>query len=253
MKSQIVQKKYLKKQTMEKNEFLYEGKAKQVYTTDEVDKVIVHYKDDATAFNAQKKGTIADKGIMNNEISTYIFKYLEKNGVFTHFIKKLDERDQLVQKVSIIPLEVIVRNYIAGSMAQRLGIEEGTKSPVTIIEICYKKDELGDPLINNDHAVALGVTTYEELDKIFKITRKINDLLKEIFLKMDIILVDFKIEFGKNSKGEILLADEISPDTCRLWDKNTLKKLDKDRFRRDLGDVENAYHEILNRIKKIIS
>lgn len=238
---------------MEKNEFLYEGKAKQVYTTDEVDKVIVHYKDDATAFNAQKKGTIADKGIMNNEISTYIFKYLEKNGVFTHFIKKLDERDQLVQKVSIIPLEVIVRNYIAGSMAQRLGIEEGTKSPVTIIEICYKKDELGDPLINNDHAVALGVTTYEELDKIFKITRKINDLLKEIFLKMDIILVDFKIEFGKNSKGEILLADEISPDTCRLWDKNTLKKLDKDRFRRDLGDVENAYHEILNRIKKIIS
>lgn len=238
---------------MEKNEFLYEGKAKQVYTTDDVDKVIVHYKDDATAFNAQKKGTIADKGIMNNEISTYVFKYLEKNGVFTHFIKKLDERDQLVQKVSIIPLEVIVRNYIAGSMAQRLGIEEGTKSPVTIIEICYKKDELGDPLINNDHAVALGVTTYEELDKIFKITRKINDLLKEIFLKMDIILVDFKIEFGKNSKGEILLADEISPDTCRLWDKNTLKKLDKDRFRRDLGDVENAYHEILNRIKKIIS
>ncbi|PQL90972.1 phosphoribosylaminoimidazolesuccinocarboxamide synthase [Apibacter adventoris] len=238
---------------MEKNEFLYEGKAKQVYTTDEVDKVIVHYKDDATAFNAQKKGTIADKGIMNNEISTYIFKYLERNGIFTHFIKKLDERDQLVQKVSIIPLEVIVRNYIAGSMAQRLGIEEGTKSPVTIIEICYKKDELGDPLINNDHAVALGVTTYEELDKIFKITRKINDLLKEIFLKMDIILVDFKIEFGKNSKGEILLADEISPDTCRLWDKNTLKKLDKDRFRRDLGDVENAYHEILNRIKKIIS
>lgn len=238
---------------MEKNEFLYEGKAKQVYTTDDVDKVIVHYKDDATAFNAQKKGTIADKGIMNNEISTYVFKYLEKNGVFTHFIKKLDERDQLVQKVSIIPLEVIVRNYIAGSMAQRLGIEEGTKSPVTIIEICYKKDELGDPLINNDHAVALGVTTYEELDKIFKITRKINDLLKDIFLKMDIILVDFKIEFGKNSKGEILLADEISPDTCRLWDKNTLKKLDKDRFRRDLGDVENAYHEILNRIKKIIS
>lgn len=238
---------------MEKNEFLYEGKAKQVYTTDEVDKVIVHYKDDATAFNAQKKGKITDKGIMNNEISTYIFKYLEKNGVFTHFIKKLDERDQLVQKVSIIPLEVIVRNYIAGSMAQRLGIEEGTKSPVTIIEICYKKDELGDPLINNDHAVALGVTSYEELDKIFKITRKINDLLKDIFLKMDIILVDFKIEFGKNSKGEILLADEISPDTCRLWDKNTLKKLDKDRFRRDLGDVENAYHEILNRIKKIIS
>lgn len=238
---------------MEKKEFLYEGKAKQVYATKDVDKVIVHYKDDATAFNAQKRGTIADKGIMNNEISTLIFNYLGENGIPTHFIKKLNDRDQLVQKVSIIPLEVIVRNYIAGSMAQRLGIEEGTKSPVTIIDICYKKDELGDPLINNDHAVALGVTTYEELDKIFKITRKINDLLKDLFLKMNIILVDFKIEFGKNAKGEILLADEISPDTCRLWDKDTLKKLDKDRFRRDLGGVEDAYHEIVGRLEKVIS
>lgn len=238
---------------MEKKGFLYEGKAKQVYATKDVDKVIVHYKDDATAFNAQKRGTIADKGIMNNEISTLIFNYLGENGIPTHFIKKLNDRDQLVQKVSIIPLEVIVRNYIAGSMAQRLGIEEGTKSPVTIIDICYKKDELGDPLINNDHAVALGVTTYEELDKIFKITRKINDLLKDLFLKMNIILVDFKIEFGKNAKGEILLADEISPDTCRLWDKDTLKKLDKDRFRRDLGGVEDAYHEIVGRLEKVIS
>ncbi|MDR2122269.1 MAG: phosphoribosylaminoimidazolesuccinocarboxamide synthase [Flavobacteriaceae bacterium] len=237
---------------MEKKEFLYEGKAKQVYTTDDVNKVIVHYKDDATAYNAQKRGTIADKGVMNNEITTLIFKYLGKNGIPTHFIEKLEDREQLVQKVSIIPLEVIIRNYIAGSMAQRLGIEEGTKSPVTITEICYKKDELGDPLINNDHAVALGITTYEELNQVFKITHKINDLMKELFLKMNIILVDFKIEFGKNSKGEILLADEISPDTCRLWDKDTLEKLDKDRFRRDLGKVEDAYHEILNRLIKTL-
>ncbi|MGM5629558.1 phosphoribosylaminoimidazolesuccinocarboxamide synthase [Apibacter raozihei] len=238
---------------MEKKEFLYEGKAKQIYTTNEIDKVIVHYKDDATAFNAQKKGTIADKGVINNEITALVFKYLEENGVPTHFIKKMDDRDQLVQKVSIIPLEVIIRNYIAGSMAQRLGIEEGTKSPVVITEICYKKDELGDPLINNDHAVALGVTTYDELNQIYKITHKINDLMKDLFLKMNIILVDFKIEFGKNSKGEILLADEISPDTCRLWDKDTLEKLDKDRFRRDLGKVEDAYHEILNRLKEVLS
>lgn len=237
---------------MEQKEFLYEGKAKQIYATDDADKVLVHYKDDATAFNAQKRGTIADKGVMNNEITTLLFNYLEKNGIPTHFIEKLNDRDQLVQKVSIIPLEVIVRNYIAGSMAQRLGIEEGTKSPVTIIDICYKKDELGDPLINNDHAVALGLTTYEELDAMFKMTHKINDLLKELFLKMNIILVDFKIELGKNSKGELLLADEISPDTCRLWDKDTLKKLDKDRFRRDLGDVEDAYHEILNRLHEAL-
>ena len=236
---------------MEQKEFLYEGKAKQIFATDDVHKVIVHYKDDATAYNAQKRGTIVDKGVMNNEISSIIFTYLEKNGIYTHFLKKLNDRDQLVQKVSIIPLEVIVRNYIAGSMAQHLGIEEGRKSPVTIIDICYKKDELGDPLINNDHAVALGVTTYEELERIYKITRKVNELLKELFLKMDIILVDFKIEFGKNAEGELLLADEISPDTCRLWDKDTLKKLDKDRFRRDLGGVEDAYHEILNRLKKV--
>lgn len=237
---------------MEKKEFLYEGKAKQIYATEHTDKVVVHYKDDATAFNAQKKGSITDKGVINNEITTLLFEYLQKKGIPTHFIKKLSDREQLVQKVSIIPLEVIIRNYIAGSMAKRLAIEEGTKSPVVITEICYKKDELEDPLINNDHAVALGVATYNELDEIFRITHKINDLIKDLFDKINIILVDFKIEFGKNSKGEIILADEISPDTCRLWDKETLKKLDKDRFRRDLGKVEDAYHEILNRLKTVL-
>lgn len=237
---------------MEKKEFLYEGKAKQIYATEHTDKVVVHYKDDATAFNAQKKGSITDKGVINNEITTLLFEYLQKKGIPTHFIKKLSDREQLVQKVSIIPLEVIIRNYIAGSMAKRLAIEEGTKSPVIITEICYKKDELEDPLINNDHAVALGVVTYNELDEIFRITYKINDLIKDLFDKINIILVDFKIEFGKNSKGEIILADEISPDTCRLWDKETLEKLDKDRFRRDLGKVEDAYHEILNRLKTVL-
>ncbi|TWP28167.1 phosphoribosylaminoimidazolesuccinocarboxamide synthase [Apibacter muscae] len=237
---------------MEKKEFLYEGKAKQIYATEHTDKVVVHYKDDATAFNAQKKGSITDKGVINNEITTLLFEYLQKKGIPTHFIKKLSDREQLVQKVSIIPLEVIIRNYIAGSMAKRLAIEEGTKSPVIITEICYKKDELEDPLINNDHAVSLGVVTYNELDEIFRITYKINDLIKDLFDKINIILVDFKIEFGKNSKGEIILADEISPDTCRLWDKDTLEKLDKDRFRRDLGKVEDAYHEILNRLKTVL-
>ncbi|TWP26593.1 phosphoribosylaminoimidazolesuccinocarboxamide synthase [Apibacter muscae] len=237
---------------MEKKEFLYEGKAKQIYATEHTDKVVVHYKDDATAFNAQKKGSITDKGVINNEITTILFEYLQKKGIPTHFIKKLSDREQLVQKVSIIPLEVIIRNYIAGSMAKRLAIKEGTKSPVVITEICYKKDELEDPLINNDHAVALGVVTYNELDEIFRITYKINDLIKDLFDKINIILVDFKIEFGKNSKGEIILADEISPDTCRLWDKDTLEKLDKDRFRRDLGKVEDAYHEILNRLKTVL-
>ncbi|TWP22796.1 phosphoribosylaminoimidazolesuccinocarboxamide synthase [Apibacter muscae] len=237
---------------MEKKEFLYEGKAKQIYATEHTDKVVVHYKDDATAFNAQKKGSITDKGVINNEITTLLFEYLQKKGIPTHFIKKLSDREQLVQKVSIIPLEVIIRNYIAGSMAKRLAIEEGTKSPVVITEICYKKDELEDPLINNDHAVALGVATYSELDEIFRITHKINELIKDLFDKINIILVDFKIEFGKNSKGEIILADEISPDTCRLWDKDTLEKLDKDRFRRDLGKVEDAYHEILNRLKTVL-
>lgn len=235
---------------MEKRDFLYEGKAKQIYSTDDAEKIIVHYKDDATAFNGQKKDQIEDKGILNNKISTLIFKYLEKNGVRTHFIETLNERDQLCEKVDIIPLEIIGRNLIAGSMAKRLDIKEGTKPSNQIYDLCYKRDDLGDPLINDDHAVALGVVTYEELEVIYTATKKINQLLTELFLKENIILVDFKIEFGKTSSGEIILADEISPDTCRLWDKDTMRKMDKDRFRRDLGEVKEAYIEILERLTK---
>lgn len=233
---------------MEKRKFLYEGKAKQLYTAENPDQVIVYFKDDATAFNAQKKGSVAHKGELNNEITTLIFKYLEKNGIPTHFIEKLNEREQLVKKVDIIPLEMVVRNYVAGSMAQRLGLEEGAKSPITIFDICYKKDELGDPLINDHHAVLLGAATYDELKVMYEMTDKINKLLIDLFDQVNIILVDFKIEFGKDSKGKILLSDEISPDSCRLWDKTTLKKLDKDRFRRDLGEVSEAYIEIRNRL-----
>jgi phosphoribosylaminoimidazole-succinocarboxamide synthase len=231
-----------------KKDFIYEGKAKQVYSTEDPNLVIVYYKDDATAFNAQKRGTVADKGEMNNKISTLIFNYLIEKGIATHYIETLNDREQLVKKVDIIPLEMVVRNYVAGSMAQRLGLEEGAKSPVTIFDICYKKDELGDPLINDHHAVLLGAATYEELKFLYELTDKINEALKELFLKANLILVDFKIEFGKDSEGNIILADEISPDTCRLWDKDTLKKLDKDRFRRDLGEVSEAYHEVYNRL-----
>ncbi len=235
---------------MEKREFIYEGKAKQLYKTDDENLVIVHYKDDATAGNGAKKGTIKNKGILNNDITTIIFNLLEENGIKTHFVKKLNDREQLCQKVKIFPLEVIVRNLIAGSMAKRLGIKEGTKPTNTIFEICYKNDEFGDPLINDHHAVALNLATYEELEKIYSVTAKINNLLKERFDKLGITLVDFKIEFGKNSKGEILLADEITPDTCRFWDKETGEKLDKDRFRRDLGNIEEAYIEIFSRLSK---
>lgn len=232
---------------------LYEGKAKQVFATDKPDEVVVRYKDDATAFNAQKKGQVDKKGELNNAISTLIFEYLKEKGVKTHFISKLNDREQLVKKVSIIPLEMVVRNYSAGSMAQRLGVEEGIKSPVTIFDICYKKDELGDPLINDHHAVFLGAATYEELDEMYELTSDINEYLTELFDEMNIILVDFKIELGKTSDGEIVLADEISPDTCRLWDKDTMKKLDKDRFRRDLGEVTEAYEEIYSRLKNVLN
>ena len=234
---------------MNKGEMLYEGKAKQVFATENPEEVIVKFKDDATAFNAQKRGSFDLKGEMNNAITTLIFEYLQEKGIPTHFIKQLNEREQLVRKVSIIPLEMVVRNYAAGSMAQRLGVEEGIKSPVTIFDICYKKDELGDPLINDYHAVAMGIATFDELKQIYDTTSKINDLLRKIFDEEGITLVDFKIEFGKNNKGEILLADEITPDTCRLWDKETGKKLDKDRFRQDLGGIEEAYIEILNRLE----
>ena len=236
---------------MKQLEMLYEGKAKQVFLTDDPDKIIIHYKDAATAFNNIKKATIENKGVLNNAISTLIFHQLQKAGIKTHYIETLNDRDQLCRRVSIIPLEVIVRNTIAGSMAQRLGIEEGTKPSNVIYDICYKKDELGDPLINDHHAVALGVVTYEELAEIYAMTAKINEVLMAMFAKMNINLVDFKIEFGKTSEGEIVLADEVSPDTCRLWDMSTNEKLDKDRFRRDLGKVREAYEEILARLQNL--
>ena len=234
---------------MQKKDFIYEGKAKQVYSTDDENLVIIHYKDDATAGNGVKKGTIKDKGIINNKITAKLFWVLEKNGIRTHFKEMLNDRDQLCEKLEIVPLEVIVRNVITGSMAKRVGIADGTVPKTTIFEICYKNDEYGDPLINDYHAVAMGLATFDELRYIYETTSKINDLLKKVFDEEGITLVDFKIEFGKNSKGEILLADEITPDTCRLWDKATGKKLDKDRFRQDLGGIEEAYIEILNRLE----
>ena len=228
---------------MQKKDFIYEGKAKQVYSTDDENLVIIHYKDDATAGNGVKKGTIKDKGIINNKITAKLFSVLEKNGIRTHFKEMLNERDQLCEKLEIVPLEV------TGSMAKRVGIADGTIPKTTIFEICYKNDEYGDPLINDYHAVAMGLATFDELKYIYETTSKINDLLKKVLDEEGITLVDFKIEFGKNSKGEILLADEITPDTCRLWDKATGKKLDKDRFRQDLGGIEEAYIEILNRLE----
>ncbi|MFI3269138.1 MAG: phosphoribosylaminoimidazolesuccinocarboxamide synthase [Rikenellaceae bacterium] len=236
---------------MQQKEMLYEGKAKQVFLTDDPELIVIHYKDAATAFNNVKKATIENKGVLNNAISTLIFEQLHAAGVKSHYIETLNERDQLCKRVEIIPIEVIVRNIIAGSMAQRLGIEEGTKPCNTIYDICYKNDELGDPLINDHHAVALGALSYEELDVVYKMTAQINVALTEMFSKMGITLVDFKIEFGRTSSGEIVLADEVSPDTCRLWDKETNEKLDKDRFRRDLGKVREAYEEILARLQKL--
>ena len=233
---------------MEKKEMLYEGKAKKIYATDKADEVIVYYKDDATAFNGEKKAQISNTGILNNAITSSIFEMLKANGIKTHFVKKLNEREQLCKKVEIVPLEVIVRNVAAGSMAKRLGLEEGTPLKTTVFEISYKDDALGDPLVNDYHAVAIGATTFEELKVIYDMTAKINNLLKDFFKEMNINLIDFKIEFGRYN-GEIVLADEISPDTCRFWDATTGEKLDKDRFRRDLGNVEGAYVEILNRIK----
>lgn len=234
---------------VKKFEMLYEGKAKQIFRTENENEVIVHYKDDATAFNGEKKAQIDNKGILNNAITSMIFEMLNKEGIKTHFIEKLNERDQLCKKVSIVPLEVIVRNVAAGSMAKRLGLEEGYKLKTTVFELSYKDDELGDPLINDYHAVGIGATTFEELNKIYEMTDKINNLLKEFFKKQNIDLIDFKIEFGRDENGEVILADEISPDTCRFWDSTTGEKLDKDRFRRDMGNVEEAYIEILNRIK----
>jgi phosphoribosylaminoimidazole-succinocarboxamide synthase len=236
---------------MKQLEMLYEGKAKQVFATDQEGQVIIHYKDAATAFNNIKKATIENKGVLNNKISTIVFHQLQAAGIPTHYIETLNERDQLCLHVSIIPLEVIVRNVIAGSMAKRLGIEEGTPAPNTIYEICYKDDSLGDPLINDHHAVALGAATYEELAEIYDLTARINKVLIDMFSQVNIRLVDFKIEFGKTADGKIVLADEISPDTCRLWDATTNEKLDKDRFRRDMGKVIEAYEEINARLNTI--
>lgn len=233
---------------MGKLEMVYEGKAKKVYTTEDSEKVIVYYKDDATAFNGEKKGQIEDKGIFNNTITSMLFKLLEESGVKTHFIEKLSDREQLCRRVDIVPLEVIVRNVAAGSMAKRYGLAEGTELKTTVFELSYKNDALGDPLINDYHAVAMGIATLEELKVIYEMTARINGILKEFFLKQGIKLIDFKLEFGKTIEGEIILADEISPDTCRFWDAVTNEKLDKDRFRRDLGNVKEAYVEILKRI-----
>ncbi len=236
---------------MEIKEMLYEGKAKQVFKTDDENVIVMHFKDDATAFNGIKKAQIGNKGVLNNKITTIIYDRLKKAGIPTHHIKTLNDRDQLCKKVAIIPLEVIVRNIIAGSMAKRLGIEEGTVPTNVIHEICYKNDNLGDPLINDDHAVALGICTYDELKTVYELTDKVNQELIKIFKEIGIKLVDFKIEFGKTADGEIVLADEISPDCARLWDEKTNKKLDKDRFRRDLGNVIEAYEEIYARLQKL--
>lgn len=231
-----------------KKEQLYEGKAKKVFATDVYEELIVDYKDDATAFNGLKKGTIADKGIINNTVTNKMMQLLEKNGIPTHFIRQLSDRETLVKRVSIVPLEVIVRNIAAGSLSKRLGLPEGTKLDTTVLEYCYKDDALGDPMVNEYHIAALKLATKQELALIADYSLRINQILSDYFRDINIELVDFKLEFGKLPDGTIILADEISPDTCRFWDSVTKEKLDKDRFRRDLGNVEGAYKEILKRI-----
>lgn len=233
---------------MEKKEQLYEGKAKKVFATGDANLVIVDYKDDATAFNGEKKGTITGKGVINNVMSNHMFQLLEQQGVPTHFVEQLSERETLVKKVSIVPLEVIIRNISAGSFAKRFGVEEGIVFDEPTIEFSYKNDELGDPLMNAYHAIALKAATREEIETIKAMAFKVNEVMKQYFDTLNVILVDFKLEFGKTADGKIVLADEISPDTCRLWDKTTKEKLDKDRFRRDMGGVEEAYQEIMKRV-----
>ena len=233
---------------MEKKEQLYEGKAKKVFATDDANLVIVDYKDDATAFNGEKKGTIAGKGVINNVMSNHMFQLLEQQGVPTHFVEQLSDRETVVKKVSIVPLEVIIRNISAGSFAKRYGVNEGIVFDEPTIEFSYKNDDLGDPLMNAYHAIALKLATREEIEQIKGMAFKVNEVMKQYFDTLDVTLVDFKLEFGKTADGTIVLADEISPDTCRLWDKTTGEKLDKDRFRRDLGGVEEAYQEIMKRV-----
>ena len=233
---------------MEKKEQLYEGKAKKVYATDEEGYVIVSYKDDATALDGQKRGTIVGKGAINNRMTNFLMQLLSKNGVPTHFVKELSERETVVRKVQIVPLEVIIRNISAGSFAKRYGVEEGIVFEEPTIEFSYKNDELHDPLINSYHALALKLATKEEIERIKSLAFTVNRVLKEYFLSLGVKLVDFKLEFGGLADGTIVLADEISPDTCRFWDANTNEKLDKDRFRRDMGGVEEAYKEMMKRV-----
>jgi phosphoribosylaminoimidazole-succinocarboxamide synthase len=233
---------------MEKNIFLYEGKAKRIYKTSEPEVYLIEYKDDLTAFNAEKKSTLAGKGRLNNRISSYLFTYLEKKGIPSHFIAQVDDVRHTARKVTILPLEVVVRNITTGSLCKRLGVEENQPLPRPLVEFYLKDDSLGDPIVTEDHAVLFGWASQEDLQKIKETALKINHLLRGLFKEKGIILVDFKIEFGKTSSGELLLADEISPDTCRFWDEKTMKKLDKDRFRKDLGDVLGAYREILYRL-----
>lgn len=233
---------------MEKVSMLYEGKAKKVFTTDVPDVYIVQYKDDATAFNGQKKGSIEGKGVVNNLMSNAMMRMLEQKGVPTHLVQELSERETAVKKVQIVPLEVIIRNVAAGSMSKRLGIPEGTVLPQVVLEFSYKDDELGDPLINNYHALAMELATKEEIAEIERLAFIVNEEMVKFFKEVNIKLIDFKIEFGRDVNGKIILADEISPDTCRLWDANTNEKLDKDRFRRDMGGVEDAYQEVFRRL-----
>jgi len=232
---------------LKKGRMVYEGKAKKIYKTEDPDLFIQHFKDDATAFNAKKRGTIAGKGIMNNRISERLFRLLEENGVATHFVGRQSDRDMVVKRLDIIPVEVVVRNIIAGSMSKRLGIAEGTKAKKPILEIYYKCDALDDPMVNEDAAIALGWATPSEIMKIRRMATKVNSILGRFFDKRGIILVDFKLEFGRHGK-DVLLGDEICPDTCRLWDKKTMEKMDKDRFRRDLGKIEEAYQEVCRRV-----
>ncbi|MEE1014377.1 MAG: phosphoribosylaminoimidazolesuccinocarboxamide synthase [Clostridia bacterium] len=233
---------------MQKLEQLYEGKAKKVFKTDDPEVLMVDYKDDATAFNGEKKGTIASKGIINNKVTNHLMKMLEEKGIPTHLVEEISDRETLVKKVTIVPLEVIIRNVAAGSFSKRYGVEEGKELCTPSLEFSLKDDALGDPLINSYHVLALGLATQEELDLIAKYSFKVNEVLKEYLLTLGIRLIDFKLEFGKTSDGTIVLADEISPDTCRFWDVETNEKLDKDRFRRDLGNVEDAYQEIMRRL-----
>lgn len=234
---------------MEKDKVLYEGKAKYILETENPNEIIVYYKDDATAFNGVKKATIANKGVLNNKITVIIYNYLKSKGIATHLIEMIDERSQLCKKVDIIPLEFICRNIVAGAMAKRLGLEEGQVLNDVVLEISYKNDALNDPLLNDAHALALKVVTKEQLEYCYGQVLKINDILKELFAKMDITLVDFKVEFGVDKDGNVVLADEFSPDNCRLWETSTGRKLDKDVFRRDLGDITDTYQLVLSRLE----